>query len=344
MKRYDAAMASPQSKTVVIVCPHCTTRYQVPGDTVGPKGRQVQCAHCSKTWQAFAEKIIEPVAKPPPPKVEVPSTARSTDDDRMFDADAEAELDAQFDAEQRAAAEAAAALDNGALADVLAEDVTAAIAPKPREPEPEVKKPPSAAVRKLQKAFSKRQLQLTRQLPMARVRRTLRVIGLATLALLLVSGFTFRSNIVLIFPDLAGAYAALGLKVNVVGLEFRDVTTLRALHAGAEVMEVNARVYSVAGKKVKMPPVVVTLLDAEGARLYEWSVAPTEPSLGPGEAIDFHTQITSPPQGAARVRLSFANGQGQSQGVTPASQSASVALPSDALAEPSPAHSKESAH
>ena len=71
-------MAAPQLNNVVIVCPHCATRYQVPADTVGSKGRQVQCAHCGKTWQAFAEKVIERTPKPAPaPALWPPFTFRT---------------------------------------------------------------------------------------------------------------------------------------------------------------------------------------------------------------------------------------------------------------------------
>ena len=44
--------------------------------------------------------------------------------------------------------------------------------------------------------------------------------------------------------------------VNVVGLEFRDVKTLLALRRGADVMQVDARIYSVAAGNTPVPPVV----------------------------------------------------------------------------------------
>ena len=38
-------MSSPDLQTVVIACPNCGTRYQVPYATIGAAGREVQCAH-----------------------------------------------------------------------------------------------------------------------------------------------------------------------------------------------------------------------------------------------------------------------------------------------------------
>lgn len=306
-------MAAPQSKTVVIVCPHCATRYQVPAETVGNKGRQVQCAHCGRAWQAFAEKVIAPRApKPAPPPTVVQGGPPKDADDLMFDAAAEAELDAEFEAEQKAVSEPATPEPP---ADQLRsiEEIKAAIAPKAPEPVTVVKPADTQAEKKRQKAFDQRQTMLTRQLPLARVRRMLRLTGLITLALLIGAGFSFRTDIVRMFPDLAGTYEALGLGVNVVGLEFRDVKTLLALRRGADVMQVDARIYSVAAGPVEVPPVVVTLLNSENLPLYEWSVAPTVRTLAVGEVVDFTTQVTDPPPGAVKVRLTFGSGRIQVQ-------------------------------
>ena len=87
-------MVQPELKAVVIVCPHCGTRYQLSAETIG-SGRLVQCASCLKSWQATMPDSAS--FTPPPP-----------DDDALFDADAEAELDANFEAEQRRAAQIAA--------------------------------------------------------------------------------------------------------------------------------------------------------------------------------------------------------------------------------------------
>lgn len=342
-------MAAPQLTNVVIVCPHCATRYQVPAETVGAKGRQVQCAHCGKTWQAFAEKEIErPAPKPAPPPVSVAARSAPRDPDQMFDSKAEAELDAEFEAEQRAAAgEPEPAIPTEAVRSI--EEIKAAIAPKAQDAPPANPVDPQAE-KKRKKAFDERQSSLSRQLPLARVRRILRITGLCSLVLMIGAGFSFRTDIVRAFPDLAGTYEALGMPVNVVGLEFRDVKTLLALRRGADVMQVDARIYSVAPGVVDVPPVVVTLLNAENVPLYEWSVAPSVPVLQSGEVVDFSTQVTAPPPGASRVRLTFASGriQAPSPAVTKPVTSAAP-TPEPAAVEPviephpEPAH-EEAAH
>jgi predicted Zn finger-like uncharacterized protein len=286
-------MASPLPSAVVIACPRCGTRYQLAGEAIGPKGRKVSCANCGEIWQARA------APRPGP-----------DDPDVLFDEAAERALDAGFAAEERAAAEPVPSdpTEEARLRTIA--EIKAVIAPKPKIVDAT---PDAAGDKARQMAFDKRQAALSRQSPLARARRVLRLAGVSVLVVAIVGAVAFRTEIVRQFPDLAGAYEALGLGVNIVGLEFRDVTTLVTLRGGQNVMRVDGRIYSVAVRDVVVPPIVVTLLDDAGARLYEWSVLPQARDLEPGEVVDFSTQLTSPPQGAARVRLTFTDGRARSE-------------------------------
>jgi len=268
----------------------------VPVETLGPRGREVQCAHCSKSWPA----VPGMGGKTPP------------DPDQLFDETAERDLDAAFAQEEQAVA-AAAMPEIEAAADEPVrsiEEIKAALAPKTKPDEPQVD--PKAKTRR-DKAFARRQISLTAKLPVARIRRGARLATLGLLMTLIVAGVAFRTEVVRNFPALAGTYAALGMEVNIVGLEFRDTRTLMALRSGANVLKIDARIYSVAARPVVVPPVVVTLLNDSGVALYEWSVAPETRDLEPGEVVDFTTQLGSPPAGATRVRLTFSGGRAQSE-------------------------------
>jgi hypothetical protein len=118
-------------------------------------------------------------------------------------------------------------------------------------------------------------------------------------------GLLFREALVGQFPELAAPYAAIGLPVNVVGLQFADVRTLESMQAGTEVLVVDGSVLSVASQQVGVPPVIVTLLDRKGRPLYAWSVTPKLTDLRPGEAVAFETRLSGPPASAASVTLSF---------------------------------------
>jgi predicted Zn finger-like uncharacterized protein len=329
-------MPAPETTTVVIACPHCGTRYQVAFGTIGSKGRTVQCAHCLKSWLAHAEVPLpaeapegptppQPAAQPQPPKREV-----------RLNEIAEQVLDENFAAEERRqlarqarrveAATKAEAVRSEAHQRTL-EQIKAAVSPKAAaaskaaaaaagaaaaEPADAAASPDRAKRNQLQREFSRRQESVSKSLPMARLRRAARLAALCGLVLLIGGGVLFRVQIVQQFPPLAGDYAALGLGVNVIGLEFRDVHTLKSLQQGAEVLVVDGSIHSVANQQVTVPQVIVTLLGPDGQALYEWSVVPKAAELEPGEVIAFETQLSSPPAGADTVKLTFATGRTQS--------------------------------
>jgi predicted Zn finger-like uncharacterized protein len=284
-------MSSADLATVVITCPHCGTQYQVPFATIGADGREVQCAQCSKPWHATANE-------PPPPAV---------DPDLLFPEEEKA-LDLAFEEESKSMpaapptpAPAAPPLDPD-HARTLAE-IRAAIAPKPRKgPANTID---AKALDKARRSFDRRQKQAVRRLPLARMRRTARLGAFVLLVSMLVLGFSLRTDLVTWFPSLAGLYAAIGLPVNVVGLEFQDSKTINTLREGKMVMQVSARIHAVASRPVAVPPVLVTLLNDKGGTVYEWTATPSVREMEPGELIDFSTEVNAPPAGAVAVRLSF---------------------------------------
>jgi predicted Zn finger-like uncharacterized protein len=280
-------MSSPDLQTVVIACPNCGTRYQVPYGTIGAAGREVQCAQCSKPWHATADA--------PPPAI---------NDDVLFSPSDETVLDAAFEAEARAAAPPlpARTLPIGEPDRTLA-DIRAALAPRPRTAEINTIDP--ALLSKSRRAFDQRQAKISRKLPLARVRRTARLGAFVLLVSILLLGFSLRTDLVRWFPALAGLYASIGLPVNIVGLTFEDSKTLTSFRAGKSVMLITSRIRSIASQRVTVPPVLVSLVDPSGATVYEWTVTPQARDMAPGEVFEFSTEVSAPPQGATTVRLSF---------------------------------------
>lgn len=293
-------MRSPQPLTVVIACPHCGTRYQVPPETLGSTGRKVSCAHCGKAWLAEAG---------PPMPIE---------EDRLFSPSEEAALDREFTAvEQRAAiAEIPGSLrgmmpDGAPPPEVVRSiaEIKAAIAPKPVETPPEPTPSPTAAERAANGKLAKRQRAAARRLPAAKLFRVIRISAVLLLVAVVAGGLLFRTEIVKLAPAMAGVYSALGLGVNVVGLEFSDVSTLMSKRGDSDVISVTATIRGVEPRRVVVPPVVVSLLDAEGASIYQWSVTPPAPDVEPGEAVQFSAELAAPPKGATQLRLGFATGR-----------------------------------
>jgi predicted Zn finger-like uncharacterized protein len=290
-------MRSPQPLTVVIACPHCGTRYQVPPETLGSSGRKVSCAHCGKAWLAEAQTA-------PPP-----------DEDRLFTPSEEAALDREFTAvEQRGAMARVPALVGGVMSDggpppeivrSIAE-IKAAIGPKHAEAREGSPAAPTAAERAANGKLEQRQRAVARGLPAAKLFRLIRLAAVALLVVLIAGGLLLRTEIVKLAPAMAGIYSALGLGVNVVGLEFSDVSTLMSRRGDSDVISVTATIRGVEARRVVVPPVVVSLLDADGASIYQWSVTPPAPDVEPGETVAFSAELAAPPKGATQLRLGFA--------------------------------------
>lgn len=292
---------------MIISCPHCQTKYQVTYEAIGSAGRKVKCAHCSQAWNQ------EPIVEAPAIALETKLTELA--EDLLDEAMAEA-------------ARTRSRRKTTALVEAIAEPVAPSI---PDEPVGETTvdqtmPPPNAAeLNQRQAEFSRRQNALSSRLPLARMRRGARLASVLLLSAVLCTGYFGRVQLVERYPELAGIYSSIGLGVNVVGLEFSKVQTLRSLSQGKDVLTVSAQILGVSRKPVPVPPVVVSLLDGDGRAIYEWSVNPRVADLMAGEIATFNTRLTLPPADAQRVRLSFAASGGAVR--TGADQTSQAAVP-----------------
>jgi predicted Zn finger-like uncharacterized protein len=272
---------------MIITCPHCQTKYQVTYDAIGSAGRKVQCAHCQEAWQ---QEPLTPEAPPPTPEAK-----------KAFEAIEEDGLDEALAVEEKAvAAEVAKRLAK--------EKAKEAVKDEDARRQAEAGKVDPAVIRRRQKAFKRRHNAILAEQPLARLRRAARIVGAVALAAVLALAYFGRVQVVQRYPAMAGVYESVGLGVNVIGLDFSNVTTLRTLRDGKEVLIVSAQIVGLMPEPASVPAVVVTLIDSKGHGVYEWSVTPSVRDLMAGERATFDTQLTLPPGEAARVRLSFAGG------------------------------------
>lgn len=273
---------------MIITCPNCQTRYKVATDTLSAAGRQVQCAACNTSW----------VAAPSFPKPDLPSTDPDPDDDELafrgdrdtlFSPDDEKMLDSAFakeEADEAAKDELAAA---GEVKKTLVEDKN--------------------LMQQRVEALARRKRAVISALPRERLRRTARVLVALILMGMIGGGVAFRTEIVRSAPAMDAFYRAMGLGTNVVGLDFLDLKTLRTTRDGQGVIVVTAKIVNVINRVAFVPAVLVSLLDAEDEVIYEWTVTPAARNLLPGDVLGIDTQLTAPPQGVDRVRLTFVTAQ-----------------------------------
>jgi len=129
--------------------------------------------------------------------------------------------------------------------------------------------------------------------------------SLCALALLLL-GLGKREEIVRFVPPLAGAYAVIGLPVNVQGLEWREVRTSLVTEASQKVLAVEGEIRNLRGQSQTLPDIHVSLRDNNGREVYAWKTPAPKADLGGGETIPFRARLASPPGAATAVRVVFA--------------------------------------
>ena len=115
-----------------------------------------------------------------------------------------------------------------------------------------------------------------------------------------------REDIVRLAPPLAGAYAALGLPVNVQGLEWREVRTSLVTEASQKVLAVEGEIRNLRNQSQSLPDIQLSLRDNNGREVYVWKTPAPKADLGGGETIAFKARLASPPGSATAVRVLFA--------------------------------------
>lgn len=132
--------------------------------------------------------------------------------------------------------------------------------------------------------------------------------GLALFAILPLA-LLGRATVVRAMPRSAGLFSAVGLPVNLRGVEFRDVVAFRAPAEGATPAQlvVEGDLLGVARERVAVAPLEIELRDAHDQSVYRWTVPPSRAALEPGETARFRASLSAPPPQGARVLVRFAD-------------------------------------
>jgi len=133
-------------------------------------------------------------------------------------------------------------------------------------------------------------------------------IGLIVVVLLIgASAVRYRQDIAVIWPQSAGVYSTLGLKVNASGIDFQSVTYKRDTEDNQMVLSVSGTIVNTGSRELPVPQTVrVTLSDAGNRELYHWTFKPNATVLKAGQSVPFTTRLSSPPAAAAHLEVRFA--------------------------------------
>ena len=298
-----------------IVCPNCTTSYQIAAAAIGANGRSVRCVRCQTVWFAV------------PPAVTVRRTARAELATRRAPVAAfraelggEPELGRAATAATCRRAPAAPILRRShrrrragtrrpptaraeptpavALADIpIPVEDAPPLAPAAGDGAPARHVAGSTTARRTSRAWPPAGLAPTARRRRSRLRFRCRSRSLRWL-LVCAALLGWRKDIVRHAPQLASFYSAIGLPVNLRGLAFTDLKIGNEIHDGVPVLVVEGMIVSTVSMPVDVPRLRFALRNATGAEVYSWTAQPSQPVL---EAVR-KPAVPQPARLAARGR------------------------------------------
>jgi predicted Zn finger-like uncharacterized protein len=281
-----------KSRSMHIVCPHCTTSYAINPATLGEAGRTVRCARCKETWLARPEDAVEPAA--------VPAFAEGSHA-RERDMAAEWGTTAVADDQTPVVESPSIAGDwseGDASSDQGKADWIAMVHDASGDDEAE---PRGSWFRGLLKT----------QQP-ERGRSGSRSFGglttaCAAMAALVVALIVWRADVVRLLPQTGNFYKMVGLNVNLRGVAFRDVKVTTETVEGKPVLVIEGVIVGEAKKAVDLPRLRFSVRDAQGAEIYAWNSVLEQTTLKPGEQASFKSRLASPPTEGRSIDVRFFN-------------------------------------
>ncbi len=129
----------------------------------------------------------------------------------------------------------------------------------------------------------------------------------AALAASVAGMVTFRQDVAELWPRSASAFAAIGLDVNVYGLEFYDIAVERAFDGPTPILLVSGEVRNIGRDEKTAPPIRVSLRDSHSNEVFEIVQALDGQTIAPGGATPFQIRLENPPVDAVDLEATFAS-------------------------------------
>ena len=124
--------------------------------------------------------------------------------------------------------------------------------------------------------------------------------------ILLVGGLALaRDSVVRALPGTAKLYAAVGVPVNLRGLEFRGVRPELVTDGDNRTLVIEGEVANVTRKSQDVPPIAVAVRNKTGQPLYSWTVDPPRERLEAGETLAFRSRLATPPVDGHDILVRF---------------------------------------
>jgi predicted Zn finger-like uncharacterized protein len=117
----------------------------------------------------------------------------------------------------------------------------------------------------------------------------------------------FRQDVAELWPRSASAFAALGLDVNVYGLEFYHLTVEREFDGPTPVLLVSGEVRNIGRDDKLVPPVRISLRDTRSHEIFRLVNAVTDQPIEAGASVPFQIRVENPPADAVDLEATFAS-------------------------------------
>ena len=310
------------SEVMLIVCPNCATAYMLDEAAIGPAGRTVRCARCKTSWFAGGPQAASEVtadaenafAQAEPQSTssargKAPPPSATQDAEELTAGNSESLVTTESEAPPRLAA--AIRADSRRRRDAEAEPALIADAP-PLVPPIEHESPPPATAEAAQaerdsednESFDarRRRMQARRKQSRRSSRWTALILVLVGINVALVGA---RGEVVRYLPQTASLFAAIGLPVNLRGLQFEDVKISKETQDGLTIVIVEGTIVSETGKPVEVPRLRFAIRNASGQEVYTWTMPPPRSILEPGARLPFRSQIPAPKVDASDIMVRF---------------------------------------
>lgn len=116
-----------------------------------------------------------------------------------------------------------------------------------------------------------------------------------------------RQDVAELWPRSASAFAALGLDVNVYGLEFYDLTVERAFEGSTPILLVSGEVRNIGRDEKMAPPVRLSLRDSNSHEIFDLVNVISDEPIPAGAAAPFQIRVENPPADAVDLEATFAS-------------------------------------
>jgi predicted Zn finger-like uncharacterized protein len=133
----------------------------------------------------------------------------------------------------------------------------------------------------------------------------------ALAAIILVIGWStlhYRQDIASLWPQSASFYKAVGVSVNTRGIKIQsgDKDAHFEKEDGQDVLVITGQLVNITSHELSVPPIRVSLSDADKRELFHWNFAPGVVTLRAGQTAAFRTRLSSPPATTRHIELRFA--------------------------------------